>query len=256
MKCILFVDTQRNLNFFLFLIATSNYLHVQTIRFSFMGSCDGPYSFVIMYDVVQRVLNRTSISGHETIKLSEGETLFHYMQSELNKQKCSNTGLPFDFNGGFIGYFGYEMKLECGAYADEYSKVKNTNSNILLPSHKLLRVICFFTLQDQGVPDAAFFFVDRFIAVDHKESCIYLVSLVDKPNVKSSELAMEWLNTTSNQLKQMETNNNCVNIPLHSKIHEPLKFILERSYECYKGTGPFIKYLNLIEIRIFEILFS
>ncbi len=91
-----------------------------------MGSCDGPYSFVIMYDAVQRVLSRTSISGQKTIKLSEGKTLFQYMQSELDKQKCSNTGLPFDFNGGFIGYFGYEMKLECGAYADEYSKVKYT----------------------------------------------------------------------------------------------------------------------------------
>ena len=60
--------------------------------------------------------------------------------------------LPFDFCGGFVGYFGYELKEEAGGRRQ--------------PVHR-----------GDGTPSAAFFFADRFIAYDHKEGDIYIVAL-------------------------------------------------------------------------------
>ena len=49
--------------------------------------------------------------------------------------------LPFDFTGGYVGYFGYELKADCGS------------SN----RHRA------------DTPDASWLFADRLIAVDHQE---------------------------------------------------------------------------------------
>ena len=49
--------------------------------------------------------------------------------------------LPFDFNCGFVGYLGYELKAECGGGRAHAS----------------------------SMPDAAFVFADRLIAFDHVE---------------------------------------------------------------------------------------
>ena len=60
--------------------------------------------------------------------------------------------LPFDFCGGFVGYFGYELKEEAGGRRQ--------------PVHS-----------GDGTPSAAFFFADRFVAYDHHEGDIYIVAL-------------------------------------------------------------------------------
>jgi len=55
--------------------------------------------------------------------------------------------LPFDFNGGFVGYLGYELKAECGGRL----------------AHRSPHA------------DACLIFADRMIAFDHKEKSVYLV---------------------------------------------------------------------------------
>ncbi len=55
--------------------------------------------------------------------------------------------LPFDFNCGFVGYFGYELKADCGGAGAHRS----------------------------SMPDAAFVFADRLIAFDHLEQCTYVL---------------------------------------------------------------------------------
>ncbi len=55
--------------------------------------------------------------------------------------------LPFDFNCGFVGYFGYELKADCEGN----------------DAHR------------STMPDAAFVFADRLIAFDHVEQCTYVL---------------------------------------------------------------------------------
>ena len=57
--------------------------------------------------------------------------------------------LPFEFWGGLVGYLGYELKAECGGEA----------------------------LHRARDPDACWFFVDRFVAMDHQQGDVYTVAL-------------------------------------------------------------------------------
>jgi para-aminobenzoate synthetase len=116
-------------------------------RFSFMGDSEGPLGAVVTYDVGAgqvRVQHRAGAELHE-------ESIFDYLGHELRRLHRLSAGLPFDFNCGFAGYLGYELKADCGA------KV----------AHRA------------ATPDAAFVFADRLIAFDHQQRHTYLVALVD-----------------------------------------------------------------------------
>lgn len=67
--------------------------------------------------------------------------------------------LPFDFQGGFVGYIGYEMKAQFGG-----SK----------------RYPC-------GHPDASLFFADQLIVVDHRDGAIFLLELCEQKLERPSE---------------------------------------------------------------------
>jgi para-aminobenzoate synthetase len=56
--------------------------------------------------------------------------------------------LPFAFTGGYVGYLGYELKAECGAPGKHRSPF----------------------------PDACLLRVDRFLAIDHTENKLWIVS--------------------------------------------------------------------------------
>lgn len=68
---------------------------------------------------------------------------------KLSDEKIDD--LPFDFRCGFVGYLGYEMRAECDSPA---------------PRHY------------SPVPDAALYFADRAVAVDHSNDDVYLLALV------------------------------------------------------------------------------
>ena len=59
--------------------------------------------------------------------------------------------MPFDFNCGFVGYLGYELKGDCGGSLVHRSPL----------------------------PDAAFVFADRLVVFDHDDECTYLLCLTD-----------------------------------------------------------------------------
>ena len=60
--------------------------------------------------------------------------------------------LPFDFQCGYVGYIGYEMKEQCGGSRKHVS----------------------------NLPNSSFFFADQVIAVDHESNKIYLVELSEE----------------------------------------------------------------------------
>ncbi len=101
-------------------------------RFSFMGDASGPLAEVVLHNV------------------GEGEPLLDRLQQRLEELRPAEVpDLPFEFDCGFVGYFGYEMKVECGYGQGHRSE------------H----------------PDAAFVFADRVVAFDHEQGCMHLLCL-------------------------------------------------------------------------------
>jgi para-aminobenzoate synthetase len=130
-------------------------------RFSFMGDSEGSLGAVVTYDVDAgqvRVQCRAGVEIHD-------ESIFDYLGRELQRRGQLSTDLPFDFDCGFAGYLGYELKADCGAEA----------------------------VHPAATPDAAFVFADRLIAFDHQERHTYLLALAE-PEAES------WIEETSRRL--------------------------------------------------------
>jgi para-aminobenzoate synthetase len=124
-------------------------------RFSFMGDASGPLAEVITYE-----------RGGD-------ESVFDYLDrrvAELRPSELPN--LPFEFDCGFVGYLGYELKAECGYASPHHSE------------H----------------PDAAFLLADRVVAFDHQEHCTYLLCL---HNLGEEDSANAWLETTARRLSAL-----------------------------------------------------
>ncbi len=112
-------------------------------RFIYIGAADGPYGEVITYRTDGKDL---SVNTGADIRYYH-ESIFDYLKRALHDKYCINNALPFDFNCGFAGYFGYELLAECGG--------KNTHRS----KH----------------PDASFIFADRLIVFDQVDQKTYLV---------------------------------------------------------------------------------
>jgi len=122
-------------------------------RFSFMGDASGPLAEVITHEA------------------GEGEPLLDRLQRQLDELRPTELpDLPFEFDCGFVGYLGYEMKSECGYESPHASE------------H----------------PDAALIFADRLVAFDHAEECTYLLALLTEQGKEGEEIgAQAWLDTTA-----------------------------------------------------------
>jgi para-aminobenzoate synthetase len=122
-------------------------------RFSFMGDASGPLGRVATHDV------------------GRGESIFDRLERELGELRLraadaiGATDLPFEFDCGFAGYLGYELKAECGGER----------------------------AHDSALPDAALIFADRMLAFDHGKDHVYLLCLHQQGG---EEQADEWLSAT------------------------------------------------------------
>jgi para-aminobenzoate synthetase len=114
-------------------------------RFSFVGDSRGPRGAVVTYDVEAGLVGVESGGGVATF----AESIFDYLDNAVGSWEAAMPELPFDFDCGFAGYFGYELKAECDGVA----------------AHRA------------ATPDAAFVFADRMVAFDHLEGHTYLLAL-------------------------------------------------------------------------------
>lgn len=127
-------------------------------RFSFMGGKGGPLWKQMTFHLSNQ---RADCGGTITVRGAHGSAVKNSLNDGflefLNKEiesieynKKDFEGLPFDFNGGFVGYLGYGLKVECDASSN---KAKSST------------------------PDACFFFVDNLVVVDHNNGDVYILSL-------------------------------------------------------------------------------
>jgi para-aminobenzoate synthetase len=86
-------------------------------------------------------------------RVGDAETIFDRLDRELLGLRVEAPPLPFDFLGGWVGYLGYELKADCGSPNKHRSEF----------------------------PDAILLRVDRFLAIDHLEKRLWMVSC-DEPD--------------------------------------------------------------------------
>jgi para-aminobenzoate synthetase len=166
-------------------------------RFSFMGDDGGPLGTTVRYDVSTcevRVKRGDQVELHH-------ESIFDYLSREMQALRGVVPELPFDFDCGFAGWLGYELKADCGgALAHE-----------------------------SPLPDAAFVFADRMVAFDHVERRTYLLCLAEP---HAADEADDWITATSRRLAALPP----VRGPEWTEGivgRDPAGFHLSRSHERY-----------------------
>jgi para-aminobenzoate synthetase len=166
-------------------------------RFSFMGDASGPLGQTISYDVDSGELEVTS--GGETRVLEE--SIFDYLSREMRRLRYLSDDLPFDFNCGFAGYFGYELKADVEG-SDAHSST---------------------------MPDAFFVFADRMIAFDHLEGAAYVLGICERGEAEETD---RWIAETGLRLASLPP----ISEPEWSEVStegEPVRFSLARSHQQY-----------------------
>jgi para-aminobenzoate synthetase len=167
-------------------------------RFSFIGDSRGPLGAVVTYDVGE---GQVRVERGGEVEIAR-ESIFDYLDREMRRLRHLSNDLPFDFDCGFAGYLGYELKADCEGDA----------------------------AHESPMPDAAFVFADRLIAFDHVEQRTYVLCAADSDKVEEAD---RWIEETSLRLASLP--------PLPDPAWEmsnvsggdPVEFCLSRSRERY-----------------------
>jgi para-aminobenzoate synthetase len=127
-------------------------------RFSYIGAPEGPRAHTVTYHVSDGTTRIHRDFRHHTdinpvdapdVTFEEGD-IYAFLSRELARYSVSAAGVPFEFCGGYVGYLGYELKQLQG--------VANRHQ--------------------ATTPDAAFVYLERFLAFDHDQHQAFLVAHV------------------------------------------------------------------------------
>jgi para-aminobenzoate synthetase len=166
-------------------------------RFSFMGDASGPLGSTVGYDVNSGELTVTANGQARTLE----ESIFDYLSREMRRLHHLSDDLPFDFNCGFAGYFGYELKAD----------VEGSDA------HR------------STMPDAWFVFADRMIAFDHLEGATYVLGICPRSETEETD---RWIAEVSLRLASLPP----IEVPEWSEVateRQPVHFELARSHQKY-----------------------
>ncbi|XP_021305253.1 probable aminodeoxychorismate synthase, chloroplastic isoform X2 [Sorghum bicolor] len=130
-------------------------------RFSFMGGKGGSLWKQMTFHLSGQRANCggtliTQDAYGYTAKNFIKEGFLEFLNKEIESIQYNEKdyeGLPFEFHGGFVGYLGYGLKVECDASSN------NAKSS---------------------TPDACFVFADNTVVVDHSNGDVYILSLHDE----------------------------------------------------------------------------
>uniref|UniRef100_I1LD19 aminodeoxychorismate synthase n=1 Tax=Glycine max TaxID=3847 RepID=I1LD19_SOYBN len=169
-------------------------------RFSFMGGKGGSLWKQLVFRLSHQSDGSSKGGGYLSTEDSQGsaETIFleegflDFLNRELQSYRYDKNeyeGLPFDFHGGYIGYIGYNLKVECGVKSNRHKS---------------------------KTPDACFFFADNLVAIDHKNDDVYILAIHEE-----SSSITQWLNDTEEKLLSL---NGSVRMALERQKSLPLTF--------------------------------
>lgn len=134
-------------------------------RFSTMGDVSDSRGAVLRYRSRDRMIE--ILEGGRT-RFKRVPSLLAELRKRLSVSVHRDDSLPFDFQTGLVGYFGYELRNELGAPTERAS----------------------------ALPDAVFFDVDRCIVFDHLDRQVFLVTR----ECISGSTAARWFDRVSTAL--------------------------------------------------------
>jgi para-aminobenzoate synthetase len=141
-------------------------------RFSFLGDAGGPHGEVLRYRIAAGAVEALDSSGSTTLITG---SIFDVLDARLRERAISHCPeLPFDFACGYVGYFGYELKGDCG------SPNRHTSP----------------------VPDAIWMAATRLVVVDHQEGDTWLLAL-SAGDPAETRAAADWLADTRERLRSL-----------------------------------------------------
>ena len=142
-------------------------------RFSIMGNGYGPLAEYVTYSVADReVVVRRADGTAKRVR----QPFFDYLDDQLRARAVpAPAGLPFEFNLGYVGYLGYELKAETGGAA----------------AHRA------------DTPDAALLFADRALVLDHTDTDQLSPGPVHRRRRRRDRRRRAWLATTAQALRAL-----------------------------------------------------
>lgn len=142
-------------------------------RFTFMGDAHGRCGELITYDVRTRM---ATVHAEGSERSERAESIFDFLAGRLATRTVTyRSQLPFGFDLGYAGVFGYEVKAE----------------TIGADPHR------------SSVADAAFLFATRMLVVDHIAGETYLLHLVH--DEASREEARAWFASVRATIAALDT---------------------------------------------------
>ncbi|GAA0936935.1 chorismate-binding protein [Nonomuraea longicatena] len=143
-------------------------------RFSFAGFAGGPHGERLAYRAGSGRVSSTRADGTTTWLPG---SVYDVLAARLRERALGeDPGLPFDLDGGYVGFLGYEMKAESTGRAAHRSEL----------------------------PDAVWLSATRFVAVDHLEHRTYVAALAGPADGDTAE-ADRWVDALATVLDESRT---------------------------------------------------
>lgn len=184
--CELYGNKKANNTFWL----DSSSVEKKRARFSFMGGKGGPLWKQLTFRLSGQSDTNPKGGGYLTTENAQGfvksayleDGFLDYLKKELHSYSYEEEdyrSLPFDFCGGYVGFIGYDLKVECGMPCNRHKSRE---------------------------PDACFFFADNLVVIDHCYDDVYILSIHDNQHFEYSTkpcqnlTSTSWLDDTENKL--------------------------------------------------------
>jgi para-aminobenzoate synthetase len=169
-------------------------------RFSICGGASSSESETVRFFAHERKLE---VRQGGKISVTH-EDLFSYLNREIARRAIEpSIDLPFSFNCGYVGYFGYELKAAIGY------KTKHRSNH----------------------PDCALLAVDRCVVIDHQENDVYLLYVGHEADERN---AASWFDSITPQLhaRPSQTQPPCINEPVNFAECQSQERYLENIAAC------------------------